>query len=233
MKFRRILLGLFVCCISIQELDAQKPFVDAMSWLSLSLDQKIQYRWSVKLLTRFRSGENFTQLNSWYSDLGVQYDVTDRFTLTANYVYAPSRLSNMQFVNFHQYYTSLNYKFKPIKRWNFDNRIIIQRTSSGSMLDSGDPSKNSVDIRYKPEVDFKFGKGYTAFVADEVMLPLSSVPFELERNRFYAGINRVFTKRINMDFYFVLQSSYHSSSGDNRYYIYGIDLNYKFRRLVF
>ena len=233
MKRLTFFLALLLPVLITESSNAQKPFNDAMSWLSVGFDQKVQYKWSAKLLTRFRTGENFTQLNSWYSDLGIQYDVTSNFNVTLNYVLAPSRLSNMQFTNFHQYYGSLNYKLKPIKHWEIGNRIILQRTSAGSVLDGGDPTKNSTDIRYKPEVNRKFLKKYTAFVADEIMLPLSSVPFEIERNRFYAGINRVMNKRLNIDLYFVLQSSYHSSHQNNRYYIYGLDFNYKLRRILY
>ena len=229
---KKSLLFLFLFILFSGNAYAQKPLNDAMSWLSAGINQKIQYKWGVKLLTRFRIGENFTQLNSWYSDLGVQYDINDKLNVTLNYVLAPSRAANMRFNNFHQYYGSINYKIKPFKHWEIADRIILQRTSSGSVMDSGDPSKNSTDFRNKLEIGRKFNKHYSAFMADEVLLPLSSTPFEIKRNRFYAGINRVITKRINLDMYFVLQSSYHSSSQNNRYYIYGLDFNYKLRRIL-
>lgn len=209
----------------------QKLFNDAMSWLSIGVDQKINKKVDVKLLTRARIGENFTQLNSWYSDLGIKYDLNKNVSMTLNYVLAPNRMSNRMFKNFHQFYSSLVNKYKFPKLIELENRVIVQRTSSGSVLDSGDPSKNSVDFREKVGIKHKLNKKYEPFVADEILLPMSSQPLEINRNRFYAGVNRTFDKNLNVDFYFVLQSSYHGNSGNHRYYIYGIDLNYQLNKV--
>jgi Protein of unknown function (DUF2490) len=208
---------IIILLFSFFKSNSQTIFNDAMSWMSVSVDQKIGNKLDIKLITRARVGENFSQINSWYSDLGFNYALSNKFNLALDYVYAPSRLSDRTFNNFHQYYTALSFKQKIFKHTYCSNRLIVQRSSNTKLFEIGDVSKNSTDLKEKFGFDYKINKHYSCFIDDEILLPLSSVPFEINRNRFYTGINYVINKRMNIDLYFVLQSSYHNSHQNARY----------------
>jgi Protein of unknown function (DUF2490) len=227
MKKNIIILFLFLFFKS----NGQTVFKDAMSWMSTSVDQKIGNRFDIKLITRVRVGENFSQINSWYSDVGFNYALSNKFNLAVDYVYAPSRLVDRTFNNFHQYYSAISFKQKIFKHTYFGNRLIVQRSSNTTLFEIGDVSKNSTDLREKLGFDYKINKRYSYFIDDEILLPLSSVPFEINRNRFYTGLNYVLSKQMNIDIYFVLQSSFHNSHQNAVYYIYGFDLNFKLKKI--
>jgi len=208
---------------------SQKRTNDAVAWLSVSLEQKVYKKISGRLMSRARQDENFTRLRSYYFDLGLFYNVNYKTSISFNYVYAPARVNYDYFRVFHQYYVSLNNRFYYGKYLFLSNRIIVQQTSHKLIVENGYKPYSRSDFRDKLTLNWKPIQGYRFYVGDEIMIPFSKSPVEIRRNRFYAGVNKKIVKRLSVDVYYVLQSSFHNkkrkNSNDN---IFGITVNYRF-----
>ncbi len=180
-------------------------------------------------MSRIRQNENFSQLKSYYFDLGLFYNFNYKTSISVNYVYAPSKVNYDYFRVFHQYYMSLNNRFYYGKYLFLSNRIIVQQTSHKLIVENGYKPYSRTDFREKLTLNWKPIQGYRFYLGDEIMIPVSRTPIEIRRNRLYVGINKKLAKRLSIDAYYVLQSSFHNqrqnNTNDN---IFGITINYRF-----
>lgn len=229
-KYPRQIFCLLCICLMTPVL-AQQRTKDMAGWLSLSIKQKIYKNFSYRLMARLRDTENLTSLSSYYIDAGLFYHLTNNFSLSLNYVYAPSRGDDSYFVNYHQYYASVNNKVKINDYWYFTNRIIFQYTSSYFIIDNGYKPYARTDAREKLTLNRKITRADKVYIADEVMTTLFTGDTQLRRNRFYLGINHRFGKQFSADVFFVLQSTFNRRANTD-VFVYGLTLNYKFKKMM-
>lgn len=228
---KKQVLIIFTCMSFSCQLPAQSRERDAVSWFSLAVKQKINKRFLYRIMGRIRDSENFSSLRSWYIDGGLYYHMTKNFSLSANYVYAPSRDKDRYFRTYHQYYVSANNKFNINTHWYFSNRVIFQHTSSFFLVDEGYKPYARTDVREKLMLNKRLTRADRIYVGDEVMTTVFRGNTGLRRNRFYAGLNHKFTKQFSADVFFVLQSTYLRKINSDQF-IYGLTLNYKFRKMM-
>lgn len=227
--FQKLLIVIVLC--PFYKASAQYRVNDAVGWLSLSVKQKISKHISYRAMARMRDGENFTLVRSWYIDGGLYYHFKKDFSVSLNYVYAPVREKDRYFRAFHQYYTSVNKKFNLNNYWYLSNRIIFQYTSSFFLVDEGYKPYSRTDLREKLSLNRRITRKDRVYMGDEIMTTLFTGITELRRNRFYLGLNHKFNKQFSVDAFFVLQSSLNRKINTNQY-IYGLTLNYKFRKMI-
>lgn len=221
-------MGCLQLCCQVQAQDREQ---EAAGWFSLALKQKISKCISYRTMARFRYGDNVTSLRSWYIDGGLYWHPARNFSLSANYVYAPARVSDHYFRTYHQYYVSANNRIPVNRFWYFSNRVIFQHTSSFFLIDEGYKPYARTDVREKLLLNRRLSRSDRIYIGDEVMSTLFTENTNLRRNRFYAGINHRFTRQFSTDVFFVLQSTFHRKLNSDQF-IYGITLNYKFRKMI-
>lgn len=227
--FQKLLTVIALCFLYTAS--AQDRVNDAVGWFSLSVKQKISKHISYRVMARMRDGDNFTSVRSWYIDGGLYYHFKKDFSVSLNYVYAPVRGKDLHFRAFHQYYTSINKKFNLNNYWYFSNRVIFQYTSSAFLVDEGYKSYSRTDLREKLSLNRRVTRKDRIYIGDEIMTTLFTGITELRRNRFYLGLNHKFNRQFSVDAFFVLQSSCNRKINTNQY-IYGLTLNYKFRKMI-
>jgi len=210
---------------------AQSRQQDAVGWFSMAIKQKIARGFSYRVMGRVRDGENFRSIRSYYIDGGIYYSVSKHVSVSLHYVYAPSRVENRYFRTFHQYYTSINNKFPINSYWYLSNRIILQHTSSVFVIDQGYEPYARTDAREKLMLNRRLTRADRVYIGDEVMTTLFTGVNELRRNRFYAGCNHKFSRQLSADLFFVLQSTFNRKVNSDQF-IYGLTINYKFRKMM-
>lgn len=226
-----VLLIAFVgCSVNV---DAQSRKNDAAAWLGLSVNAKIYKKFSGRIFTRIRETENFSHLQSYYVDFGGYYSLRPDLSISLNYVYSPSNKIDTDFRLLHQYYVSLNGRHYFGKYWFLSNRIIVQQTSNRFVFDNDNEPYSKIAIREKLGINWKVTAKARLFIADEIKIPLPALMnyTEISRNRLYAGVFYDLTKRLRVDTYFVLQSSFNKKNGDTNDYIYCLTLNYKLKKI--
>ena len=67
------------------------------------------------------------------------------------------------------------------------------------------------------------------YVSDEIMSPFTVSPVLIRRNRLYVGLNRKLLKQVDLDLYFLLQSTFYKTVNTNDF-VYGLTLGYKFKK---
>jgi|GEM_PF-2788088 len=228
---RKQRLILFLCIGFSSQVLAQVRERDAVGWFSLAVRQKLTKHLSYRIMGRVRDGDNFTSLRSWYLDGGLYYQPGKNVSVSANYVYAPARDKDRYFRTYHQYYLSVNNKIHLNAYWYFSNRVIFQYTSSFFLVDEGYKPYARTDLREKLMLNRRLTRTDRVYMGDEVMTTLFTGDAGLRRNRFYAGINHKFTAQFSADVFFVLQSTYLRKINSDQF-IYGLTLNYKFRKMM-
>jgi hypothetical protein len=219
---------LFIVLVSTLSAQAQRKN-DAASWLSLVLEQKLKNNFSLKFQSRFRFGDNVSQLNSYYLDLGLFYRITPNFKVSFDGVYAPYRMDNGMFTSLFQYYVSISNSIDLSKKWTLGNRVISQFTTSDFIVDNGTLFYMRADVREKLTLNYELNKKTGMYVSDEIMSPFTVSPVLIRRNRLYVGLNRKLSKQVDLDLYFLLQSTFYKTVNTNDF-VYGLTLGYKFKK---
>ncbi len=233
MPYRGIKIGIsLVALCLVCSLRAQNRGKDMAGWFSLAIKQKIYNKLSYRMMGRVRDSENLTSIKSYYIDAGLFYNIKNNFSVSVNYVYSPSKESDTYFRTFHQYYTSINNRFKINDYWYLSNRIIFQYTSSFFIVDNGYKPYARTDAREKLMLNRRLTRADRVYIGDEIMTTLFIQNFELRRNRIYIGLNHKFTKQLSVDAFFVLQSTFNRKKNNNDLFVYGLTLNYKFKKMM-
>jgi hypothetical protein len=227
----RKLIVIILAVLSWFIASAQNRQKDAVGWLSLSVKQKIYKNFSYRVMGRLRDGENFTAIKSYYVDGGLYYNININFSVSLNYVYSPSKVHDLYFRTYHQYYTSINNKFPLNNYWYLSNRVILQHTSSFFIIDEGYKPYSRTDLREKLMLNRRLTRTDRLYIGDEVMTTLFTGTTELRRNRLYVGCNHKLTKQLSADLFFVLQSTFNRKVNSDDF-IYGFTINYKFRKMI-
>lgn len=221
---------MFICLAGI--MNAQNRASDMAGWFGLSVKQKISGKLSYRIMGRVRASENITLFKSYYVDGGLYYNFKPNFSISLNYVYAPSRVSNGYFRTYHQYYTSINNKININNYWYLSNRIIFQHTSSFFIVDNGYKPYSRTDAREKLTLNRRLTRKDRIYIADEIMTTLFIHEADIKRNRLYLGVNHKFTKQLSVDAFFLLQQSFNRRNSNSDLFVYGVTINYKFRKIM-
>ncbi|MCX7728030.1 MAG: DUF2490 domain-containing protein [Bacteroidia bacterium] len=207
---------------------AQNRINDAGAWVSIGFNYKVNQNQQIKLMGRIRQYENFTETNSWYTDIGYEYKINSLIKISLHYAFNPTRTRENYFRNFHQYYIRTDFKKFINKYFTLYNRIIFQHTNSYIVdIDDGSKPYFRTDFRERVGVSYHLSSTSNIFLHNEWMYTLSEYPVELRRNRLYTGFEKDINEVVNTKLYFVLQSSFHKRKTPNtNHFIFGFDINF-------
>ncbi|MES2131734.1 MAG: DUF2490 domain-containing protein [Bacteroidota bacterium] len=230
-RLKKTGISIILICL-VGAIHAQNRATDMSGWLGLAIKQKISDKLSYRIMGRVRATENMTLLKSYYVDAGLYYNFKPNFSISLNYVYSPSKVSDGYFRTYHQYYTSINNKININNYWYFSNRIIFQHTSSFFIIDQGYKPYSRTDAREKLTLNRRLTRKDRVYIADELMTTLFIPDVDLKRNRLYLGVNHKFTKQLSVDAFFLLQSTFNRKNSNSDLFVYGVTINYKFRKMM-
>ncbi len=207
---------------------SQNRINDAGAWLSLGANYKTYSNQAVSVMFRFRQYENFTQLNSWYVDIGYAYRILSSLKLSLHYALNPTQTRYGVFIPLHQYYIRMDYRKFLNKYFTFYNRVIVQHTNRFiADIDNGSKPYYRTDFRERVGIGYNISSSSNWFLHNEWMYTLSEIPVEMRRNRLYIGYEKEFNSLLSIKWYFVLQSSFHKRKSPNtNHYIFGMDLTF-------
>jgi hypothetical protein len=188
-----ICLGLFIASESLAE-DG-----DWQLWNTESIEGAFAEDWKVKLEEEFRIGDNMEELYYHHTDGGLNYKLTDLFSVSLNY---------------RQIFE------KTKEEWKEENRPHINGTIKWKWQDFALEDRNRFEYRiragkenvwrYRNRFAITFPVKRAKFdikpyLADEVFLDLDEGEFS--RNRLYAGIEAKLMKHLGADIFYLWQTS--------------------------
>jgi Protein of unknown function (DUF2490) len=138
---------------------------DAGLWSSVSAEYKLNKKTELSIAPEFRLNENLSQVNSWFSDFGVQYKLPGNLSVQAVYrigyrspMLEPELRQRLQF--------GLGYKVE-LNDWSLS---LASRYQAALRLiaDDGDPDfistwRNKVSVKYAGLKKWELGSAFEVF----------------------------------------------------------------------
>lgn len=198
---------------------------DAGLWATFNLDKKLNNKFSFFLTEEFRMRENFTRVNLFYTDLGVEYRPAKILKVALAYRLIEKNLIDDSYSYRHRLMLDITLKKKVSKfvlsyRQRLQGEVRNVYSSENGRLPEW-YSRNKFTIKY--DLD----KPITPYVAVEFRYQISN-PRALEsdglfhRNRYSAGIDYKRNDRNTFGLYYLVQQEYNVSAPQNLY-IVGIE----------
>ena len=123
-KFIILFIG-WSCFSYCNEVKAQTSYPDAGSWNTLNIEYKINKRITGLFTEELRFKENFTRLNLFYTNLGIEYKISDFFKAALVYRFIEKYQDDNSFSFRHRIMLDLTFK-KKIGRIGFSYRQRLQ-----------------------------------------------------------------------------------------------------------
>lgn len=201
-------------------------YSDAGMWNTFSLEKELSNKFSISADEEFRLKENFTMLNLFYTNLGLNYKPIKGVKLALTYRLIEKWKYEYQYFSFrNRLMFDLSYKYK-FYGWSISYRSRIQ--SEVRDINTSDIGKipewywrNKIDIKRQI-------RQYIPYIGTEFRYQLSdprspTTNFAWHRVRMYAGIDYEINKRNTFGLYYLIQREFDVVEPE---YLYIVGLQY-------
>ncbi len=221
----RITIIILLIFLSVSTVEAQKNERDAALWVNLYLSKKINKKYTLHLNQQNRFNNNITQYSQGYADVGVTRKLSKHFKVLLDYVFIYRRNTDQSFSIRHQYYVALITE-KRVHNINYSYRIMFQGQNNMPYF-----IKENYPVFYlrnKATVKYQINKYFTAYVAEELFLPLNNYKVKgLDRSRSFVGFFYNTSKNSELELYFAFQDQLNPTYRRKQDYIYGLGYSIK------
>jgi hypothetical protein len=195
---------------------------DAGLWTTFNVDKKLRKDFSIFATEEFRLRDNFSRVNLFYTDLGVEFRPARFLKVALAYRLIEKNLDDGSYSYRHRIMLDITLK-KKFGDFAFSYRQRLQRevrnvyTSEDGMLPEW-YSRNKFTIKYD------FGKAVSPYIAAEFRYQIMN-PRALEsdgtwhRSRYMAGIDYKRNDKNTFGLYYMIQNEYNVSAPQNQYII--------------
>jgi len=222
MKIIKIIF--FICFSFLINLTYAQVFEDdAMLFLGINAEKKINDKFTIALNEQVRFNQNISNFQQANTTLLLYYKINKNSKVDVGYNNRQKKELEDYYSFRNRYFASIYYKYK-IKKITLTNRLRYQ-TSTYTDKDNS----NSNFIRYKVSVKYNVNTKIDFSLSNEINCPLfnpNTLP--INRNRSAAELTYRFTKKINTEIYFMFQRKYNYKGAPRRQFIIGANLNFEF-----
>ena len=208
------------------ELNAQVIYPDAGSWNTFNVDYKLNKKLSAVFTEELRFKENFTRLNLFYTNLGLEYKLSNMLKVAIIYRFVEKYQDDNSFSFRHRIMFDLTLK-KKFDKIGFSYRQRVQAEKRDIY---------SSDIGYLPEwysrnkftLKYDTDKRYTPYAAVELQYQFRN-PRECEsdntlhRSRYSIGVDYKINKKSTFGLYYLIQREFNVV---NPQYLYIVGMEY-------
>ena len=202
-----------------------QDYPDAGSWNTINIDKSINKRFSVLFTEECRLRENFTCLNLFYTNLGIEYIVAKNFKAALIYRWIDKWQDDQTFSFRHRLMLDLTFKHKfGNLTASFRNRTQVEERDIFTSANGRLPEWYS---RNKFGAKYDLGRRYTPFASIELRYQLHD-PRNIEsdrlwhRNRYVLGVEYTINAKSTFAAYYLIQREY-NVLGPQDLYIVGLE----------
>ncbi len=216
--------------VVLSTLNSYSQSKDFGAWTTLSLDKKLNGKFSASLSEELRFFHNLQRYNLSYTNLGVSYKLTKSVKFAVVYRFLQKYQDQNTISWRHRLYVDAQFKQKyyPITVV-YRARLQSQVRDYYTSRDGKFPEKywrNKFDVRYE------IGKGFSPYLAAEFRYQFmndrnKSANNKFNRGRYYVGCQYQHSDSKTIDFYFMHQREFNVNNPE-RNYILGIEYAYSF-----
>lgn len=203
---------------------------DAGLWSTFTLQKDISKKITVTLDQEFRLKENYSQLNLFYTNLGISYKLFKGLKIEPSYRYIDKFIRDGNFSYRHRFSTDLVYKNK-IENVSYSFRIRYQRESK-DVLTSSRKWLSEKYLRARFQLEYPVSSKINTFYSCEFRYQIDVPGNDAEFNNRWHRIRNVvgFDYKINsshsISMYYLVQNEFDISPRENSY-ITGIQFTKK------
>ncbi len=184
---RLLLFSLFL--VFIQQLSAQETKVvrDLRLWTGAAIEKSLGKAWTLSLKEEIRFKNDVSEINNYFTDAGLRYNINKNFALDLGYRYTRDKNSDDSYDNLTRYNLDLRYKGR-LDFITLTYRLRYQKEVEGfNLIEQGTDYEKYVRNRLKVfYTDFKKITPYASF--ELFQLFEYAEPAELEYFRVQGGI---------------------------------------------
>ncbi len=223
MPLRKIALTAFVILHSFASFanDENSPYYsDAGSWNTFNVSYGFNKRFSLLFTQEFRLKENYTRLNLFYTNLGVEYKISKKLKTSLVYRLTDKFLDDNTFSFRHRFMWDATVKI-PYKKFSFSYRHRLQ-VEYKNLYSSETGSIPEWYSRSKFEIAFKATKKISPYFSAEFRYQICDIKAEesqgtWHRTRYQLGIDYQYSERSKFGIYYLIQNEYNVSIPENQY----------------
>ena len=195
---------------------------DAGLWLNINVEKKITQKFSTQFTHCFRLNENFSELGTSFSEIGMSYKIIKPLTVGGFYRYSKKRRVDDFYSTGHRYSFNISYKLK-IKQFKISFREQFQSgyKDLGAREMSYIPKKH---LRSKISVAYDLEKKYSPFVSYELFYEIGEY---IDNVRYKAGVDYEFNKFHTFNAYYMIDKEKNVKNPWTNY-VFGIGYNFTF-----
>lgn len=199
---------------------------DAGLWTSVGLKHQITRRLSVSLAEQFRFHQNMSELDQFFTDVGLDYDLLKSLKVSVNYrIISKNRLT--YYSTRHRSYIDLAYKVK-LKPFTIGLRQRIQNEVRD--INSSDYGKvPEWYSRTKLSVKLDLNKKYTPYVSTEYFYIIDNFKEQdhvFDKDRYEIGVDYDFNRRSSLNLFYLIQKDILQNK--TRDFVSGLGYSYSF-----
>lgn len=210
-----------VCILFVSSVYSQtKVYPDAGSWNTFSINYSLNKKWTILFTEECRIRENYSRLNLFYTNLGVEYKYS-KFLKTA-LVY---RLTN-KFREDNRFSIRHRLMWDVVAKYGFGklfvsyrHRLQVENRDINSSIDGYIPewySRNKFEISY--QLTKKVSPYFSAEIRYQIHDPRNVDSDETwHRNRYQGGVDYEWSKKSKFGVYYLIQHEYNIASPENIY----------------
>jgi hypothetical protein len=219
---------LFFCFFSFQLFS--QNINDAGLWSTFTLKKEITKKTTLIFDQEFRLRENYTQLNLFYSNIGINFKLNKHFSIEPSYRHIDKYLGENVFSFRHRFSLDLNYKYK-VKRFSYSLRARYQREAKNVMSSKfGWLSEKYFRIRAQADyqLNAKLSTYYNLEFRYQIFVPGNDIIFNnrWHRVRNVVGFDYKTSESFTLGLYFLHQTEYDINPIESSY-ISGIQITKK------
>jgi hypothetical protein len=230
MKMKKLVAYLFVCCSLSAYSQATEPSQDAGLWTTLNLDKQFNEKLSVFLTEEFRMKENFSSVNLFYTDIGVEVRPVKFLKVSLAYRSIQKSLIDETYSFRHRLMLDITLKQK-IGNFALAYRQRLQ-SEVRDIYSSDNGNLPEWYSRNKFSVKYDFGKAVSPYLAVELRYQIND-PRLIESNgtwhrtRYILGMDYKINDKNTFGLYYLIQNEYNVKTPQT-IYILGLEYSYSF-----
>jgi hypothetical protein len=226
-KKRGLIIVIFLGCMSNfkAKADNSPVYADAGSWNTFSINYSLNKKFTFLFTEELRFRENYSRLNLFYTNLGVEYKLNKHFKTALVYRWINKFLDDNTFSFRHRLQCDATIKY-PYKKFSFAYRHRLQ-VESRNIYTSESGKVPEWYSRSKFDISYSLNKKVTPNFSTEFRYQLHD-PRNIEsdntwhRVRFQGGVDYQHSSQSKWGIYYLIQKEFNVSAAEN-IYITGIE----------
>lgn len=200
--------------------DNSLMYSDAGSWNTFSISYAFNKKFALLFTEELRLRENYSRLNLFYTNVGVEYKVNKYFKTSLVYRWIDKYLENDNFSFRHRLMWDATVKF-PYKKYTISYRHRLQ-VEGRNIVTSESGFMPEWYSRNKVQLSYNITKKLGAYIDAEFRYQIHD-PRSIEsegrwhRMRYQGGLDYEFTNKSKFGVYYLIQREWNVSAPENIY----------------